>query len=145
MGADIRLSCESYDTNYQKWIYQGSGYEDRSYVTFAVLAGVRNYMNLEHISESRGEGPELRGIPEDCSEELVGRYDDADYHSRHWLSLKELLEYDWDMVDATVAFTDKMPITIDGSYFEGFLTFIREELVPLGEPDKVRIVFCFDN
>lgn len=66
----------------------------RNYMLFGVLAGVRE--DYEPIKP-------VRGWPDDVSEETKEFGDDADGHTYHWYTLRELLEYDWDA-----------PITMEG-------------------------------
>lgn len=82
-----------------------AGFDDRSYDTFAILAGVRNDHGFVPIAKPRGlpndMSPELRGI---ASDEDGDRWDDlkAEHgagslgdHSFSWLTLEELLKYSW--------------------------------------------------
>ena len=62
----------------------------RSYTCFSVLANVRNHYEMKPIAE-------LRGLPEDATEETRKEVDDG-LHSVSWLSLPEILSYDWDQV-----------------------------------------------
>lgn len=70
----------------------------RSYDTFGMLFGVRNYANFEPVAPQRG-------IPEEGSERLddrLGYYREKDLigavdcHSHTYLTLKELNEIDWE-------------------------------------------------
>jgi hypothetical protein len=66
-------------------------YSKRNYRLFSILAGVR--------SEDRSVGPivQPRGIPHDASREVKAEFElwDADGHSHSFLTLEELLKYDW--------------------------------------------------
>lgn len=65
---------------------------DRNYMLFSVLADVRNYSD-------RVKPIDLpRGLPDDVSLEVKRKsdYDGVDGHSHSWLTLRELLDYDWD-------------------------------------------------
>ena len=111
MGADIHSFTERKVDN--KWIrveetiFGGVQYATiepfgwRSYAVFGFLADVRNYSNCIPISE-------LKGLPDD-SEYLnsESKYeetwtirdeieDNYDYHSLSWLSLEELINFDYD-------------------------------------------------
>jgi hypothetical protein len=72
----------SYDVNYY-------GYGDRNYDLFGILAGVRSY-ECEPIAKRRG-------LPKDVSEEIKKESDrwDSDGHSHTYLTLEELLAFDW--------------------------------------------------
>lgn len=73
----------------------------RSYDTFGLLFGVRNYANFEPVV------PE-RGLPNNMSERLQDRVDrfrnhdggnligSVDFHSQSYITLKELKEIDWE-------------------------------------------------
>ena len=91
MGCDIHSFAEVKCKN--KWV-QIEGLEPfdwRSYSMFAFLAGVRNYDHCEPISEPRG-------IPEDISDNIKEMDIDNDWnlHSSSYLTLKELLDFDYD-------------------------------------------------
>lgn len=70
----------------------GPIYDDRNYDLFAILAGVRN---------GRGDGftpiSEPRGMPKDASLDVAAASEsmDSDGHSHSWLTLQEILRYDW--------------------------------------------------
>ncbi len=67
-------------------------YMDRNYELFSILADARNSFGLTPISKPRG-------IPKDISKELKDKlnaaYIDQDIKPS-WVSLKELLDFDWD-------------------------------------------------
>jgi hypothetical protein len=61
----------------------------RSYGMFGFLADVRNYSYVPPLAQPRG-------FPLDLSELAQEQFsDDSDYHSRSWLSLAELLAFDY--------------------------------------------------
>jgi hypothetical protein len=75
-------------------------YNDRNYNLFAILADVRNGFDFKPIAQPRG-------LPDDLSEEvnaLANPSDDDDDsndiwlgdHSHSWLTVRELLDYDWE-------------------------------------------------
>ena len=80
---------------------------------FAILAGVRNECDVEPINEERG-------LPDDVSPEVKRESDyiDADGHSHSWVTLQELLDYDWDGLilhdEGTVNKTEFLRYKIDG-------------------------------
>lgn len=80
-----KKEAEEFDYNYYTFYHGG-----RNYRLFAVLAGVRNYADIEPIDDPRG-------IPEDSCKEIVKhvKYWDNDAHSKSYFTLKELLEFDW--------------------------------------------------
>ena len=91
----------------------------RNYVLFAVLANVRNGYGFAGVKtgEPLPHIDEARGIPEDLHDYINIKYEDSiyltdgykerhwnefessfwlGYHDHSWLSLTELLAYDWD-------------------------------------------------
>ncbi|KKM95452.1 hypothetical protein LCGC14_1188010, partial [marine sediment metagenome] len=74
----------------------------RNYCFFAILADVRNGRGFAGISTGDGFNPiaEPRGVPEDASMEVKRENDywNCDGHSHSYLTLKELLKYDWEQV-----------------------------------------------
>ena len=68
---------------------QSGPYDDRNYTVFAVLANVRNDGHVTPIDRARG-------LPADAARR-GGEDGDWDYgdHSFSWLTLRELLAYDW--------------------------------------------------
>lgn len=63
----------------------------RSYGRFGFLADVRNYSDVDPITEPRG-------FPADASPEVRADYDGwgVDAHTPSWLTLEELSAYDYD-------------------------------------------------
>lgn len=103
MGCDIHLIVEQ--RNGRKWKeVDFAEFYDRSYITFAALADVRNRWEIVPVAPQKG-------FPKDCSvrEEIEspetlwgwgGHTDRRPYanlgeHSFSWLSLAELNGYDW--------------------------------------------------
>jgi hypothetical protein len=159
MGCDIHLFAEkrfyNHDksrsawVNVDKWTYnkdyylypewRGDGekimhincddrfYTDgRNYNLFCALAGVRNYFeNPVVISPPKG-------LPKDVSPVIrrEKRRWGIDGHSHSWLSLRELLEFDW---------------SAWGNTCDAFRDEVIPKLQALGGPDDARIVFWFDN
>ena len=120
----------------------------RSYFMFEFLAGVRNYDGIEPISLPKG-------FPKD-SEYLnsKSRYDDSlptifqeilyddYYHSLSYLTLRELIEYDYNKTYFSKLRQVIFPLkeSLGENYFKHL-----EILKGLGNPDDVRIVIYFDN
>jgi hypothetical protein len=121
----------------------------RHYGMFGFLANVRNYSHSPVIAEPRG-------LPDDVTEGIKETGDWQDAHSHSWLTLAELLAYDYDQV-----FWDRR-ITRDGNGAalagegEGEHTTLRsflgewffkslDELSALGPHEDIRIVFWFDD
>ncbi len=105
----------------------------RHYSMFAILADVRNSGDYEPISRPKG-------IPNDICGQIKYEYEEweDDAHSASYLSLKELLEFDFEKT-----------LSPDGDSYRkilGELFFVHlKELQALGEPEDVRVVFWFDN
>lgn len=95
MGCDIHICAERKDQN-GKWTRVSLPeyeivLEERVYAWFAFLADVRNYGAVTPISEPRG-------IPEDASESTKEAHAqwDVDAHSASWLTLNELIDFDYE-------------------------------------------------
>jgi hypothetical protein len=74
-------------------------YSDRNYDLFSILANVRNGYGFAGVETGEGFVPisQPKGVPEDaCPEYLavVAQWD-GDGHNHSWLTVRELLEYDW--------------------------------------------------
>lgn len=116
MGTDIHLyverrngagwkSCDVWeDDEYepgQKTVPYGKHFYDaRNYDTFAILADVRNGRGFAGVDTGDGFIPisEPRGLPDDLSPELRAEADAGLDHTPSWLTVRELLEYDWTRV-----------------------------------------------
>jgi len=74
-------------------------YGDRNYNLFAILADVRNGRGFAGCETGEGFVPisQPRGFPRNVSKETQRASDGmgADGHSHSWLTLRELLDYDW--------------------------------------------------
>ena len=79
--------------------YKDSFYHDRNYNLFAILADVRNGSGFAGCDTGNGFVPicEPRGVPDDVSEQVASESDrmGVDGHSHSWLTVDELLAYDW--------------------------------------------------
>ncbi|GAB4480002.1 MAG: hypothetical protein Kow00124_26230 [Anaerolineae bacterium] len=77
-------------------------YGDRNYRLFAMLADVRNGYGFAGVDTGEPLTPIAppRGLPPDVSPEVASQAAiwDADGHSHSWLTLAELLAYDWTQV-----------------------------------------------
>jgi hypothetical protein len=112
MGCDIHAIVERRDTRsdgtHRRWLNSGEPDIGRDYEVFAALAGVRNYDEVEPVSEPKGM-PGWGGWVEhgddgwgqwDYSNAPDTPYQDYferwrhDAHSASWLSLAELKAYD---------------------------------------------------
>lgn len=118
MGCDIHLFVEkrvkgkwvtadkwevdkdSEDTPKRKHVpYDKCFYKGRNYNLFAILADVRNGRGFAGVKTGAGFNPisEPRGLPDDVTPEvgLEAAGWAGDGHSHSWLTVHELLEYDW--------------------------------------------------
>jgi len=81
------------------WAQKNDFYGGRNYDTFAILADVRNGRGFAGIKTGEGFNPISmpRGLPNDVSKETKRASDGmgGDGHSHSWLTLRELLDYDW--------------------------------------------------
>lgn len=105
MGCDIHLYVEKRVdgvwVSVDKWsdphgsgmdvVDEDSFYSNRNYEVFAILAGVRNSDGYVPICEPRG-------FPGDASPEVVCRWASHGEHTPGWLTLAELLAFDWTQV-----------------------------------------------
>lgn len=116
MGCDIHLyvekredsrwvTCDSWETD-PKYPedrptvpYEKMWYRDRHYDLFSILADVRNGRGFAGVKTGQGFVPILqpRGIPEDACPEYLSEVEGygLDVHSHSWLTLREILQYDW--------------------------------------------------
>lgn len=145
MGCDITAIVEARTPNGWR-VVDDNWMDQRSYGVFGFLADVRNYSHVPPISEPRG-------LPDD-SEANNDWYGGLDGYSASWLSLKELLEYDYDQVfwDRRVTKgTSGAALAEEGEgrhlpireFLGGFFFKEVERLKEYGEPEDVRVVFWF--
>ena len=141
---------DEWDREYYKKDGGSSPFDWRSYSMFAFLAGVRNYDRCNPLSEPRG-------MPNDASEEAreMEEFWLGDGHSHSYLTLKELLEFDYDQTfwnrrlmkdgnGAALAEEGGRIVTYRENLGRQFFAHL-EALSSLGGPEDVRIVFFFDN
>ncbi|UQN06079.1 hypothetical protein [Deinococcus sp. QL22] len=124
----------------------------RDYDLFAILGGVRNRMNVRPISP-------CRGIPDDVSDEVRDAWRAAQHypevHSPSWLSLHELLTFDWDpplvrlepIADQDAREARPEMVTYRDAVAD--TRFVTEGLTQLqafvDDPHDLRMVFWFDS
>lgn len=115
MGCDIHFYVErregdhwvSADTwkksdDLGEWWKADEFYDDRNYNLFAILADVRNGRGFAGIKTGEGFNPisEPRGLPDDASLEVkrCAEQWSGDGHSHSWLTVKEIMDFDWTQV-----------------------------------------------
>jgi hypothetical protein len=155
MGCDIHLCAEVRrsgkweraeplieDRSHEPTMVREQFYNDRNYILFTVLAGVRdNNQAIQTISSPRG-------VPHDVSSEWKEQVDSwaGDGHSHSWLSFRELYEFEgWDKI--IYDWDQSLPIK---SYCKEFYIDTMKKLASLCSdpsitPDDVRVVFFFDS
>jgi len=150
MGCDIHcyieVNVEPFEeAGYKQWNLfvdpRKPIFDGRSYSIFGFLANVRNYSQSPVISQPKG-------LPRDLSFDVIGirEYTGLDGHSDSFLTLKELLDYDYDQV------IWNRRIEGEGTYeslreFLGQWYFDQLDYLKTldDDPENVRIVFWFDN
>ena len=154
MGCDIHSHAERRTvTGTWKKIPRVKPFDWRSYRLYGFLAGVRNYSESPVIAAPRG-------FPADASAKVARDYRswEGDAHSASWLSLAELLEYDYDQVmEDRRCMRQVGPQSFNGGSTcepgEGEKLTVREflgtdffdELEKLKKVGAERVVFWFDN
>ncbi len=147
MGCDIHSQAEKRVEGKWEAIPDLLPFDWRSYGMYGFLANVRNYSAVPPISEPRGLPPDATG--------------DTDYtygdHSYSWLSVEELLAFDYDQpmedrrVTRTVGNFTNGGVTAEpgGGSQTTFREFLGphffEDLEKLKAAGAERIVFGFDN
>lgn len=104
MSCDINLHAEQKVNNkWERLETNGPLYPNQNYELFAILANVRNAHNITPIALPKG-------LPKDVSDE-IHRYFEKDKlkppYGMSWLTLKELLEFNWDKTISIRAWVDE--------------------------------------
>ena len=127
MGCDIRFIIERKECDNGTWEFAEEVEIERDYDLFTALAGVRACpgSEIKVISQPKG-------IPSDTSDFVRYLMDSVDSHSHSWLSLKELLSYDW---------------RENNMWLIQFSHTVISKMVELADGDlnSVRASFAFDN
>lgn len=126
MGTDVFMFVERRRPTSAAWEFVTEVDVDRNYGLFSVLGADLGY-GYEPISP-------LRGCPEDATKESK-----ASGLPQSWLTLRELVEHDWDGSEATAAWAYARPPVSESTFFARVLP----EIVSLGSPDDVRVLFFF--
>lgn len=140
MGCDIHVFPERRDADGRfHHVPNGELLDLRNYARFSFLAGVRNTANIIPLSSARG-------LPDDMSTHVRHEFEEwgDDGHTRSWLSLRELLEFDYDQ---PLAFRDggRDSRCTEATYRELLDEDFFIELRELKALDVKRLVFWFDN
>ncbi len=93
MGTDIYLYAEKRSDGVWQSCGELTDFEDRNYQFFAILA---NVMNPIRSTVPFGYIVQPRGFPEDMSEELQSDGLLLSGHDPGWVTLRELLDFDWE-------------------------------------------------
>jgi hypothetical protein len=141
MGCDIHSFAER-KTGFETWTHVPgvSPFGWRDYGVFSFLANVRNYHDIPALSEPRG-------IPVDTSPSVTAAYERwrEDAHSMGWLSVAELLAFDYDTGLSIPAGSngdwDERPTTFRTYLGEPYFDDLRQ----VAESGAERVVFWFDN
>lgn len=135
MGTDIHFYVERRDgpdapwQSADKWIDDGHGshvsytdafYSDRNYDLFAILADVRNGRGFAGVKTGDGFVPIAapRGLPIDMSPELAAFMAQGIEHTPSWLTVAELMSYDWTQTTTKTGVVDLSELArwkLDGS------------------------------
>lgn len=151
MGCDIHTIIQ-YKRSNGEWSIENTPeeirdkWEPRNYVLFSILADVRNfYHDIKPICIPRG-------IPKDFCKIDIDSYNDDDNHihfllnggthSRSYLTLKDLKEYDWDQIISAYGCDFK---TYCSDFYNNLIPKLQELSDKYGGDENVRIVFSFDN
>jgi hypothetical protein len=154
MGCDIHSYAEKKNAQ-GKWevIPDFEPFECRNYAVFGWLADVRNYSGLIPISMPRD-------IPKDASAEVADIFEewDCDAHTPSWLSVEELLNFDYDATCEDLRYTKQTgPNSWNGgatcepgegkktTYRELFGEYFFNDLEELKKSGAERVIFWFDN
>lgn len=135
MGCDIHIVAQQLrdDGTWSEIPFDPDLEVRHNYDAFAALANVRNRGNIKPISEARGVPQDF--APNSDPEWHDGWFDpaDRDAHSHSRLLLSEIYAYDW--------------TGIDGYAPNGctFADVCHRSFDLFGDPERIRLVFCFDN
>lgn len=153
MGCDIHAYVEKRVGDHWEALEFEIFEDGRSYSIFGFLAGVRNYSAVTPIAEPRG-------LPADVSDTVRASFEQwgGDGHTSSWLTLEELLAFDYDaMMEDRRCTREIAPNCFSGGETcapgEGKIMSYREFLFPYffaningaKHAGAERIVFWFDN
>ena len=148
MGCDIHTFAQKRENGV--WVdIPEVGFADRNYGAFAFLAGVRNYAGITPIVSQRG-------LPDDFEGDEGDRWPGD--HSFSWLSLDELLAFDYEAMMEDRRVTRRLPSGIISggetcepgqgvaqTYREFLGPWFFKDLAAMQAAGAERIVFGFDS
>lgn len=164
MGCDIHMIAErrsKYDDDKDGWVpiltplfknkryrknqalsdsncpYTFQPYDNRNYELFSVLADVRNGYDINPIAEAKGYPEDMHAV----SKWLLDGWDYV-HHSPTWLSLDEILAYDWKGTKSP-SYVINGTLADSCSDFLENMQMLREYAAK--ENCEVRLVFGFDS
>lgn len=115
--------------------YTFQPYTTRNYEVFSVLSNTRNGRDIKPIDEPRGYPDDMHPV----SKYLLDGYDFAD-HSFTWLSLEEVLAYDWSLPSI---YPDCKSLADSGAELLESLDILKKYAED--ENCEIRLVFGYDN
>jgi hypothetical protein len=150
---DDAFPADAFEREHYQVEFVSSPFRRRNYALFGFLADVRNYAHCEPLAKPRGlpSGCDVSG---GCRVNEIDGLDD--FHSHSWFLVSELLAFDYDRQ----FWNRRIHRGKDGAALaqegEGVHQTYREFLGPaymdtleslksLGEPEQVRVVFCFGD
>lgn len=162
MGTDISLYLEKF--NGSAWCVLPSTCRDRftpdeyqheigrDYDVFAALAGVRNRRGIEPVLLWLGEKEAMRGRPEGLSEWLAREdmprygYEWPGEKSGGWIMAEELdRAFKTGYLELRTGPDEFGKVETYGEMLEWFIGWFDEHVRPVGDLNRVRLVFCFSG
>lgn len=132
MGCDIHVVFEKRVDGI--WTAVKGHHVHENYALYSILANVRQDKHEPIVPICMP-----KGIPEDASDkylkEVATMAESLPCHSHSWLTLAELLTYDWSV---GMEFQH-------GRGIPNFVEITMAEMKALGKPDDIRMCFFFDN
>lgn len=127
--------CEGTKLEAPRW------YDGRCYDDFAILADVRNSAGFAPIADPKG-------VPKDASKKYLKKVEQygGDGHSHSWVTLQELLAFDWnqtikDYTGRTVTYKTCANNLWNLTIPQMMKVCKQHDVLP----DELRLVFYFDN
>ncbi|GGQ98932.1 hypothetical protein [Deinococcus ruber] len=133
-----KLDWETVTEEEKQALYSHPANLNRNYALFSIFADVRNTFGIRPIAQARGLPADVTAsVRADC--EAHAQWG----HNTSWLSLKELLEYDWEQIvlddDNSTNATCREATS---PFVEDTLPFLQSLVA---DPADLRLIFWFDN